>query len=676
MLDKEITSLVMEKFRKADTYTQAIQNQRQKALKYYNTEPYGDEKDGQSKFITSDVRDTVEWMLPQIVEMFITGEAFEFSAKNAEDADQAKLETAYADHVYNEQNNGFLNTYTWVKDGLLGKNGVAKIYWDERVDEIEEEYEGLNIDGFVNLIADQAVEIVEATATIGEQELSVEEAMMLPPELQAQAKFDVVCNRREDNSIARVSVIPPENFFVEEGHNSLDLTNVGFCCHRDTVTASDLIVDGYSKELVDSIPTGDESELDEERLARMDELATSDNIGADREITIYECYVRIDTDGDGKTELRMIKLAGSNGSVILENEKVDSNPFAAWSPVINCHQFYGMSYADLVMDIQLLRSTLMRQMLNNIYMVNHPAKTIIEGQVYKEDLLHTGPGAIWRQKSPGAIETHVTPFVGEATIPVLSMVEEMRRERTGVSPVSQGLDPKALADSTNDIGIQIMTQAMQRIKMVARIFGETGFKTAMLKIQALCAKHDKPRDFQMDGQWTKVDPRQWVKRTAYKVKVGVGHADRMTRLSGISTILTNLKEVAAVAGLESPLCGAENLHMAFVEQARLLGYVDGAKFYRDPATYQPPEPGKSEAIQITEATTVADLQKAAANNALEIKKHNDEMDLKRLEIENKRDIELRKMEQDRDLEREKMLLQYGSKEGSNVGFEQDTTARR
>lgn len=670
MLDSDIITLCMEKFRKADSATSTIQKERQDTLKYYRCEPFGDEKEGLSKFVSSDVRDTVEWMLPQIVEMFITGDAFEFSAKNEADADQAKLETNYVDHVYNEQNNGYLNTYTWVKDGLMGKNGIAKIYWDEKVDELEEDYEDLSFDSFQKILADPEVEVVEATAELGEQEISLEELFALPPEVQIQAKFDVKCNRKEDNSKAMVTIIPPENFFVEEGHNSLDLENVGFCCHRETVTASDLIVDGYSKKLIDSIPTGDDNDLDPENAERFDDAIIGDNEQeADREITIYECYVKIDTDGDGKTEYRLIKLAGTTGSVILENEKVDSNPFAAWSPVINTHQFYGMSYADLVMDIQLLRSTLIRQMLNNLYMVNHPAKGVIENQIYKEDFLNTGPGAIYRMKSAGAIENLVTPFVGEATIPVLSMVEEMRRERTGVSPVSQGLDPKSLSDATNDVMIQTMTQAMQRIKMVARNFGETGFKTAMLKIQALCSKYDKPRDFQMEGQWQTVDPREWAKRTRYKVKVGVGHADKMTRLSGIGTIIANLKEIAMTAGLESPLAGSENLYSAYVEQAKLLGYVDGAKFYRDPKTYQPPETGPSEAIQITEATTVADLTKSKANNDLELQKHNEDLALKKYIADQNYDLGLRKLDQDKEMERERILFNHGTKSGSKVGFE-------
>jgi len=670
MLDKELINICMGRYKKADNYTETVQFERQKALKYYNTEPFGDEKDGESQFITSDVRDTIEWMLPQTIEPFITGGAFEFTAKNADDVKQAELETSYVDHVYNEQNEGFLNTYTWVKDGLLGKNGVAKIYWDEKVDEVEEDYEGLDILAFQKILSDPDVEIEEATAQVGEQEFTLAE-IEAQPELAQVAKFDVKAIRKEDNSIARVKIIAPENFLVEEGLSSLDLDTANFLCHRDTVTYSDLIVDGYSKALVDTIPTGDEAELDEEATERHDETASDDDADdvPSQKITIYECYIRVDYDGDGKAELRMVKLAGPTGSVILENEIVDGNPFAVWTPVINCHKFYGMSYADLIMDIQKLRSTIWRQTLNNLYMVNHPAKGIIENQVYKEDLLYTGPGAIYRMKSPDAIVNLTTPFVGESSLPVLSMVEEMRQDRTGVSRTSQGLDPKALADSTNDIGATIMTQALQRIRMVSRIFAETGFKTAMLKLHALCQKHDSKRDFNLSGEWSQVDPREWAKRSRYKCKVGVGHADKMERMRGISMIVQNQKEIASVAGVEGPVLGADNLHAALVEQAKLLGFVDGEKYYRDPKTYQPAPSGPSEAIQITEATTVADLTKSKASNEVDLKKHDDDTQLKKYIADQNYDLGLRKLEQEKELKREELVLSYGTKSGSKVGFE-------
>ena len=261
--ENELITLCMQKVRRADTFSTKIQQQRQESIKYYNCEPFGDEKDGESSFITSDVRDTIEWMMPQIVEMF-TGDdpPVEFCARDAEDVPAAKLETAYVNHVYNQQNNGFLTTYEWVKDGLMLKNSVVKSWWDEKVDEIEETYEGKTLMELQQLMADPDIEIKEVTAMLGEQEMSLDEVMILPPEISQQAQFDVSACRKEDNSQVRIKTIPPENFLVEEGHNSLDLTNVQFCCHRDVVSESDLLVDGYSKELVKTIPDGKDEDSD------------------------------------------------------------------------------------------------------------------------------------------------------------------------------------------------------------------------------------------------------------------------------------------------------------------------------------------------------------------------------------------------------------------------------
>jgi hypothetical protein len=558
-----------------------------------------------------------------------------------------------------------MNTYTWVKDGLMFKNGVVKSYWDEHVDEEQETYEGKSYFEYLQIA--QELEIEEVTVTLGEDEYSLEEFEELPPELAMFAKFDFVATREEDNSQVRVYPVPPENFFVEREHPSLNLDDCSMICERITVTESDLIVDGYSKELVSSIPSGNEEQYNEEHINRHAEEGTVvDDIFEDhgsREIVIHEFYIRVDGDGDGKSELRFIKLAGPSGATVLENEVVDSQPYSVWSPVPETHKHYGMSYVDLVESLQELRTAVMRGMLDNLFMTNYPTKTVIPEQTYLEDLHQTGAGVNWRVKTQDAVKVHVTPFMGEASVGVLGMINEMRQERTGVSPVSQGLDPSALADSTNLVGPMIINQALARIKMVARIFAETGFKHLMGRIHELCAKHEKrDRSYDTAGEYETVSPREWKKRKEFKIRVGVGHADRIQRLQAIRTVKENQAIITQTGGLGGPLLNYENVHTTLVEEAKLLGYADGAKFYGDPAKYQPP-PEKdeplSELIQIEEAKAVADLRKQEVDNQTELLKHQDDIAMKEKELAQKYEIEMMKLKQDKELKEEEFLFKYG-----------------
>ena len=660
--DSEIINICMRHYADADTFTQTLQEDRADALDYYNQEPYGDEVEGRSQFVTSEVRDTIEWTLPQVIEQFVGDEnPVLFSAKDGADVESAKLESEYVRHVIQEQNEGFLSLYTFIKDGLLQKNGVVKVYWDENIESREETYEGQDIFGYQALVSEQAIEIIETTVRFGEEEYTLEEAEALALPFE-QMLFDVRARAKEDNSQVKIKPIASENFFVKKDHASLDLSDCSMICERAVVTGSDLIVDGYPRDLVDSIPVGTEQEYDQEHVNRFSDEGSAD-VGdyidpGMKEIQIYEFYIQIDADGDGKSELRLIKLAGPNGSVVLENEVVDSIPYCAWTPVIQTHKFYGMSYADLVKDLQRLRSVLMRQMLDNLYLANNPVKTVVSDDVNPEDLLYSGPGATWRVKQQDAVKVHTTPFVAGQSFPMMELTEEMRNDRTGVSPVSQGLDPAALKDSTNLVGPMIMNMALQRIKMVARIFAETGYKQMVRKVHELCLKFGNKGVFEYGGQFTEIDPREWKERKRFTIKVGVGHVDRMQRLAAIQSVIGLQKDIVANGGLEGPLLTAKNVHTALVEQAKLSGYPDGEKFFRDPATYQAPEPKEDvneKLVEVEQSKVVADMNKKAAETALDKQK----LEVEKYKID--QDVALRqeKMKQEADLAREEMVLKYG-----------------
>ena len=153
-----------------------------------------------------------------------------------------------------------------------------------------------------------------------------------------------------------------------------------------------------------TLPTYNDLEYSNEKVARFDNGEQPDqNVSLDQsmqDVEVYECYIRIDEDEDGIAELRKIVYCGSE---ILDDEETDYIPFHSICPIPIPHKFFGQSLADRVVDIQLEKSTITRQSLDNMYLTNNARVGAVDGQVNLDDLLNATPGGIIRMKSANAL---------------------------------------------------------------------------------------------------------------------------------------------------------------------------------------------------------------------------------------------------------------------------------
>lgn len=669
MTESDLKQLVMGKLRTAEIFTTAIQDEREKAWDYYNQEKFGDEQEDFSQVITSDVRDVVEWTLPNLMDMLYAADTpVEFTPNGQQDVEAAKIETKYVTNVIFDQRDSYLKIYTWLKDGLIQKNGIVKAYWDETQDDVREEWKDLNEVEYQNAISDETVEVLEHTVKFGGEEYGEDEALAaledaiangMTPDVTG-ATHDVVLRRRKNVGRICVENIAPEYFYVDRDHDSIDLQDAGFVCEIVRTTAGALIEEGYPAKLVESIQTDSEDVFNQEHTNRFEDEGGgfgSDEKADDvsRDIYVYEAYLQADFDGDGKPEMRFVKLAGTNGSIVLENEEVDRHPFHAWTPNILPHKFYGRSLADDVMDIQKVNSVLWRQSLDNLYLTNSPSKIIVDGQVNIDDLLNRRPGGVIRAKGPDVIRDDVVPFVGQHSIGMMEVVKNMRAERTGVSPEQQGLNPEAMANSTNMVGAMILNNAQLRVKMIARNFAEIGLKSLVCHVHELVRKYeDNDKIMRAAGGYVNVNPKEWRERTDVSVRVGIGFADRREYLNTVERIIGLQEKVVAVQGPEGPLLGVNNLYQTLDNYLDRLGVRDTETYFRDPQTYNAPPP-KDEpldaAVQVEEAKITVNAQVEMAK--LEGAKEERQLKLRQLEME--------KEENDRrhELELRRLQLEYG-----------------
>jgi len=329
-----------------------LSSQREDAMKYYLGEPFGNEIDGRSEIVTTDVRDTVEYIMPSLMRVFTThNNVAEFEPEGPEDVEMAKQATDYVNYVFNKQNNGFKVLYDAFKDALISKTGIIKHYWEETQDVTTEYYEKLTDIEYQSILANDDLEVLEHTETV-KKEAVEEQGQIISPRI---AEHDLKVKRTKKNGQVKVISVPPEEFLISR--RATDIESAQFICHRVKKTVSDLILEGYTKKQIENIPSYSQNnaEWNEERLARFsfddDSIPPDEGTGATRQVWSEECYLRIDYDNDGIAELRKIT---KGGDYILDNQEIDYVPFSSICPMPIPHKFYGMSIADTVKDIQLI----------------------------------------------------------------------------------------------------------------------------------------------------------------------------------------------------------------------------------------------------------------------------------------------------------------------------------
>lgn len=537
--DSDIQAIIRAELAGADGQANSeLAVERGMNMDYYQGRPFGNEMEGRSSVVSSDVADTVEWILPTLIRIFCSGEdSVEFEPETEQDVAGAKQATEYINFIWNRDNRGFVNFYSWFKDAILQKNGVLKIWWDDTKRTKRERYSGLDDAAFALLVNDPDVEVSEHTED--EVEIPVPEMPGMPPQPPLKVTtHDLVITRTLPGGRVCVVPVPPEEFLISRDARSIeDARLVG---HKRQRYVSELIEEGFDRETVERLSGDDASVQTDFEAIKRNTVETQNFDGSSgninpsmRRLWVTEAYIKADVDGDGIAEMRKVVVAGP-GSDILSNESWDTpRPFAGLTPIIMPHRFWGLAVADLIRDIQLIKSTIMRQYLDNLYLQNNAREQVIETNIVDpSELLSSAPGRKIRIKNGEAIFPIVTPDVGSAALAGLEYIDQIKENRTGVSQRTSGLDSDSINDETATKSRQMMSAAMGKIELIARIFAETGVKDAFrLILKLVCMYQDQPRTIRLTkGQWAPMDPSQWNSDMDMTVRVGMGMGDRDQQL--------------------------------------------------------------------------------------------------------------------------------------------------
>jgi hypothetical protein len=606
-----------------------LSNERAEAIDYYLGEPFGNEVEGRSQVVSYDVQDTIESALPQLLKVFVAGDkVVQFDPKGPEDQEAADQETDYINHVVMEQNEGFKIFYVWFKDALLSKNGYVKVYSEEYTESEEYEYKGLTDAQLQMLASDEKTEVLEHTAYPDpsvDLAMLQQQAMMTgqdPSMIMQPMLHDVKLKVTETENEICIKNVAPENIMVSVDASGPNLEDARFVQHREIMSASE-IAEAFNMSIdkVKSIQDDVRDTFEEESNARDIYNEEYDRALLDDENLVKDTYIKIDGE-----RWRIVVM----GNTIIYREQCEHVPFACITPMIMPHRHIGRSYTDLTRDIQLIKSTLIRGQLDNMYLANN-GRYAISDRVNLDDMLTSRPGGVVRTVGePGsAIMPLSHPPLPPTSFTMVEYMDSMKEKRTGITAYNQGLDANTLNKTATGVQ-QIMNASQQRIELVARTFAETGVKELFKLVHHLVRTTlTKPDIIRLRNKWVEIDPREWKARKDLSISVGLGAGNKDQQLLHLNTILQAQKEAIQI-GITSP----EKIYNALAKLTQNAGFKNPDEFWINPANTPEQEGQKapSEAEIMVQGQLQIEQQKAQAQMMQEQERSKNDIIIEREKI--------------------------------------------
>jgi hypothetical protein len=587
-IDREFISFITSEVDTAERWQGEISDQNAKSMEYYTAQPFGTEVPGQSSVVSTDVMDTIEDMMPILMRIFMsTGNLGKTEPQNSTDTEEAAQAEDYVNYVFSRQNNAFLYCYDFIKDALMQKLGIGKIWYDSAGTEVVEEYENMTAVELAKYLIDNVSNSVEV---IEQEEITTTDQATGAETVTYNVKFRLIVGRQ-----VVLEVIPTEEFIIS--HGATDEDKAAFIGQATRVSLSDLRRLYPDLDFDDDIADGsgtiaDHPELSLELTARglhdgtwpaTDAEEAGSNDASQRKVTAIEGYPFYDYNEDGIAERRHILLVGGK---LYINEECDTQPYVTQTPIRIPHKLYGLSEADVTKSDQEVKSILLRNMLDNTYLQNNSRMKIVEGMVNVDDLLSSRAGGVVRCKTLNAAEPLITPPLGPDPFNLLQYFDQMRERRTGTNGQVRGLDADALKTHVTQFDkMQNMTQSLGHVELVARLFAETGIKKTFEKIYEAVVKHEnRLQVIKLRGEWIDIDPSDWREKRNFTVEVGLGNGNTEQEAVHLEGLWQKMMFIGQANGdmLDEP-----EVFNFMQDYAANIGKPDVERYIKNPAKIRP-----------------------------------------------------------------------------------------
>lgn len=526
-----------------------------------------------SDLVSTDVADTIEWALPSLMKVF-TGSDEVITIAGVTEEDDTKAETMQELLVYQlqRQNKFFPILYNWMKDALITGMGIIKCYW-ERTEGYTTEQTTLN---------NEALQALQQT---GVPIVSIE-----GPDIYG----DFVVTYQSPYYVKNAPKI--ENILVRDFIYSSDaksLEEANFVAQKRKVTMS------YLREReaqgvyanIDEIKTEDfrqskiESPIEQVIGDKYNDLTFNEEDKARLEVVIYECYTKMDINGDGILEDMIITICG-NTIIRIEQNYMGRHPFFTISPTKDPHRIWvKRSYAELIGELQDLKVALTRQIMHNVALNNDPKMLLAEDAINIDDYIQ-GRKVI-RMKSGHSLSEVAMPMpvhpLSPQTFQFLEYIEGQKENRTGITRYNQGLDANSLNKTATGISA-ILGQSSQRLELIARMFAETGIYELFRFMVSLNQKFiDQNTVIRLTNKSLKINPEDLTGNFDLVVNAGISIATKESTIMATQTLLTALMQANAGGYMVST---PENIYNLFKKWIESIGFKNYGDYITDPAVTQ------------------------------------------------------------------------------------------
>ena len=609
---EELESVLKSEYDDAKDYIDQVGEDRAEATEYYlGQEPEGS-SNMQSEFVSTDVRDTVLFMLPSIMRTFFgTKKSVEFVPTNPEDIPVAQQQTNFINYIIQQKNNGFKVFYDAFKDALIRKTGYVKAFWDDSMSVSNHEYTGLDKQSRDALLLDKDVEIVEEKVQ-SEKMMVMDEATGEQIEQEFPVSYDLKIRRVKKKNQVVIESIPPEEVLI--ARDARDLESASYVAHRMIKTVGELVAMGYDQEDVEQYAGSgnmlDADSYDEESARNPyanDEFDSPDP--KNKNVLYVEHYLNYDLDGDGIDERIRVCTAG-NGVNVMHVSPWDDLPIVLFSPDPEPHTSIGSCPADYLMPIQRAKSQIMRDTLDSLGHAIFPRMGIVEGQVNVDDVLNTDIGQPIRMRAPGMVQPFSVPFVGKEAFPVLGYLDESKENRTGVSKASAGLNADALQSSTKAAVAATMSGAQGRIELICRHFAESGMKSLFKLVYRLVIKHQEQQEMvRLNNVFVPIDPRFWDADKDVSINIALSPSSDEEKVQFLLALSQKQEQILQTLGPNNPLVSLQQYANTLGKVIEMSGFKDVGAFINPQVPPMPPQP-EQQKPDPAELLAQAEIQKA------------------------------------------------------------------
>lgn len=649
--DEKFAADVSDLVDQAKLYRDQLSADRNRAMLYENGDMTADmpSKTGWSQVVSTDVRATMKKVFPSLTRTILGNEIIvEFNPQKEDDEAGAEQSTEFINFVSLPESNGHKAISDAMHDACLLRNGILYTGIEDKITVTGSEHRGLDEFALAELLEDPDTELVEGRAYEAPPEETPEQpsprtATASPDPEEAAPLQDPALNPQEimppqpgmpapgmppapvveepamlyDVKIKRVVKkpkpvllgVPPEEFLIHPDATDaqVDSPIVG---REMRMSRSDLIAMGYDKKLVDALPAESYTDSDSEKFTRRNRawMQSSPDQKELEMVLYYDLYVRLDYDNDGIAELRHVCCAGDvTKQHIVVNEYAD---FIRYHDIVierRPHRWEGVSIADDVIEIQKVKTALLRYAMDNTYNVVSPQKAVnikaLANPNNLDAIMNPEPGrpiflssSDANFKAENAVSYDVQPYVADKAMVAVQYWDKQIVDRTGIDDSSAGLPPDALQNVTAKASAMIEQKGIAQTELMVATIANClkPVFSAFLKLTIQC--NDKPRTVRLRDKFVQIDPRTWDANMDVNINTGLGAGTRERDMM-VMQMITGMQDrlFTALGGL-SPILKADNIYAAVEKTVQAAGIKSVGKFFTkpDPAEVAAAEKAKAE----------------------------------------------------------------------------------